>query len=365
MTQTFTAVHMRNLMESINPLPKSTELSYLLEGVSNLAMRDYLTEIHHHTQSTLIPAFAKVFEALDRTSLREQVAGYTDQELEALLKKYNNNVQAIVDAHISHKERVPELAQQDKDQKEKALTTLKKAVKVMAAKSEQSLPNAEDFVAAKLTPILSSIEKKDPKGRFKGLSNIFKKVADWTKTHPKWTNAIVGLFGTSLTLLNLSWSWAIPSVVLLVRIFLDRLNGESWGKSITKNITWTAIGALVGLGANWAIGRAIESLWGVTQVLDTAVQTPPLAGDDVRPMTGISNIPVEMSTSNNELYKIQRGDTLSQIASRFQVSVGDLMAANPQLKNANVMIAGADLIIPPETGKDVFAGGIGLPGRPR
>lgn len=58
-------------------------------------------------------------------------------------------------------------------------------------------------------------------------------------------------------------------------------------------------------------------------------------------------------------YKIQRGDCLSVLAQRFHTTVGDLMKANPQIKDKNLIYAGANLNIPGS--KDSFhpAGGSG------
>ncbi len=45
-------------------------------------------------------------------------------------------------------------------------------------------------------------------------------------------------------------------------------------------------------------------------------------------------------------YRIKTGDTLSAIAKRNQTTVSALMKANPQIKNANLIIAGKSLNIP-------------------
>ena len=50
------------------------------------------------------------------------------------------------------------------------------------------------------------------------------------------------------------------------------------------------------------------------------------------------------SSSND--YTIQRGDTLSKIASQHGVSVQDLLAANPQIRNPDVIYPGQSLSIP-------------------
>ncbi|MBZ4420750.1 LysM peptidoglycan-binding domain-containing protein [Myxococcus sp. RHSTA-1-4] len=48
-------------------------------------------------------------------------------------------------------------------------------------------------------------------------------------------------------------------------------------------------------------------------------------------------------------YRIKSGDTLSGIAKRYGTTVGALMKANPQIKNANLIYAGKSLSIPGAT----------------
>jgi len=59
--------------------------------------------------------------------------------------------------------------------------------------------------------------------------------------------------------------------------------------------------------------------------------------------------------SNND-YTIQSGDTLSGIAARYGVSVQDLLAANPQISNPDLIYSGQSLAIPSGGGN---AGGTG------
>jgi hypothetical protein len=47
-----------------------------------------------------------------------------------------------------------------------------------------------------------------------------------------------------------------------------------------------------------------------------------------------------------ESYHIQGGDTLSEIAAANNTSIGDLMALNPQITDANEIYAGDDILIP-------------------
>src|SRR4051794_20214822 len=45
-------------------------------------------------------------------------------------------------------------------------------------------------------------------------------------------------------------------------------------------------------------------------------------------------------------YRIRTGDTLSGIAQRYGTSVSALMQSNPQIKNKNLIYAGANLSVP-------------------
>jgi LysM repeat protein len=59
-------------------------------------------------------------------------------------------------------------------------------------------------------------------------------------------------------------------------------------------------------------------------------------------------------------YRIKSGDTLSAIAQRNHTTVSALMKANPQVKNANLIIAGKSLNIPGS--RDSFEPGTSRPG---
>jgi LysM repeat protein len=62
-------------------------------------------------------------------------------------------------------------------------------------------------------------------------------------------------------------------------------------------------------------------------------------------------------------YRIRSGDTLSAIAKRYHTSVGALMKANPQVKNADLIYAGRSLNIPGS--RDSFEPGPSRPGAGR
>lgn len=61
----------------------------------------------------------------------------------------------------------------------------------------------------------------------------------------------------------------------------------------------------------------------------------------------------------NTTYTVQSGDTLSDIAARTHTSVDELMKANPQLTNPDVLRAGQDINLVGSTGQSVYQGGVG------
>jgi LysM repeat protein len=50
------------------------------------------------------------------------------------------------------------------------------------------------------------------------------------------------------------------------------------------------------------------------------------------------------------VYVVAPGDTLSQIARRFDLSVDQVLAANPQITNPNRIAVGDEIIIPDAQG---------------
>ncbi|MEO7200171.1 MAG: LysM peptidoglycan-binding domain-containing protein, partial [Dokdonella sp.] len=64
-------------------------------------------------------------------------------------------------------------------------------------------------------------------------------------------------------------------------------------------------------------------------------------------LNAVSSAPASALPSSQETgYSVQRGDTLSAIASEHGVSLDSLLAANPQIRNPNVIYPEQQLSIP-------------------
>ncbi len=72
----------------------------------------------------------------------------------------------------------------------------------------------------------------------------------------------------------------------------------------------------------------------------------------------VVNIPGTVPPTGGEDYIVQPGDTLSAIAARFGLTLSQLLAANPQITNPNLIFPGQAITIPdgniPPTGGDVY-----------
>ena len=58
----------------------------------------------------------------------------------------------------------------------------------------------------------------------------------------------------------------------------------------------------------------------------------------------------------DSVYTVVLGDTITQIAKRFGLTTAQLLAANPQIKNANSIKPGDKITIPGPTPSDVISG---------
>ena len=63
-----------------------------------------------------------------------------------------------------------------------------------------------------------------------------------------------------------------------------------------------------------------------------------------------------------QVYVVVKGDTMSKIAKKYGVTLEELMAANPQIKNPNKIEIGDEITIPVPVEEDASAGGDGTVG---
>jgi LysM repeat protein len=82
-----------------------------------------------------------------------------------------------------------------------------------------------------------------------------------------------------------------------------------------------------------------------------ATTTVPADATTTVPATGVTDVSTE--------YTAKAKDTLSGIAKANNVSVDELMQANPDITNPDVIKAGQTINIPSETGSSVYQGGVG------
>lgn len=67
--------------------------------------------------------------------------------------------------------------------------------------------------------------------------------------------------------------------------------------------------------------------------------------------------PTPVPTPEEVVYIVKANDTLSKIANRFDVTVEQILAANPQIKNANQIAVGDEIVIPPPAPDEVVDDG--------
>lgn len=129
-----------------------------------------------------------------------------------------------------------------------------------------------------------------------------------------------------------------------VAVAAGKIQGKSWKESFkgaVKPALAGAAGAVVGSLAREFLGSPGSAAAAEPSPADaTPVTTPPAAVD----------------------YTIKPGDTLSQIAADNDVSVKDLIAANPDITDPNKISAGQKIEVPPATGNPTYQDGVGTGG---
>jgi LysM repeat protein len=122
------------------------------------------------------------------------------------------------------------------------------------------------------------------------------------------------------------------------------------------------IGAAVGLMQTF--DKAIQgqdirrALWSGAKAGAAAAGTATLA-QYLQSANTAAAAPAPAAPTGQETVLVAKGQTLNDIAQNNGVSVKDMMAANPQITNPDVIRAGQELVLPSPTGAPVYQGGVG------
>ena len=139
------------------------------------------------------------------------------------------------------------------------------------------------------------------------------------------------------------WGLAGPAIVGGIRTIDRLLQGDRFSSALWKGFK---AGAL-----SYGVGQVADFVKTPSAPVDTSGYpqwADPYHSGDLMPQ--------------GSQYTAQQGDNLSTIAKKFNVSVPELLKANPDIynpSNPNDLAAGAKLNIPAATGSPVYQGGVG------
>jgi LysM repeat protein len=150
-----------------------------------------------------------------------------------------------------------------------------------------------------------------------------------------------------------------------------------------KKFSTAVMDSLPGAALSWIMQHLPSNTVPEVRAAEPPAGVAPEPGDsyDIPPITPPGGVPPEPSdsyevppgpqvgstTGGGEIapepdlkdYVIKRGDTLSGIAQKNNMSVDDIMKVNPQITNPNDLADGEHINIPTATGAKTYAGGVG------
>jgi LysM repeat protein len=165
-------------------------------------------------------------------------------------------------------------------------------------------------------------------GQDSAVMQAIKKYRDFAKKHPVMQGAV---YAGLIALAGLSGA-GLGGAALLggVKFFDKMLLGNKASSALWSGFTTGAVA--------YGVGQAQQYMQGGTPAAPVAEPTASVAPATVT---------------------VTQGETLSGIAQQNGVSVKDMLAANPQITNPDVIKAGQELVIPAPTGAPVYADGVG------
>src|SRR5688572_10974426 len=140
----------------------------------------------------------------------------------------------------------------------------------------------------------------------------------------------------------------------------DEDGGGGGGDRFGGLVTAVAVVAIVALGVAGVIflpgllaGRPAVTPSPAVTLAPTFLVSPtlPVATTTAATTTGPTIAPTATPEpeATPRLYQIKSGDTLGRIAQRFKVTVADIMAANPEITNPDLIVPGQVIVIPPRS----------------
>ena len=218
------------------------------------------------------------------------------------------------------------------------------ALKTVWGDLQKSVPvSAVDAAYDQATDALAGLA-----GGQKGqVMQAIKKYRMLAKQYPKTAGlakaALVGITGL------VTGGAGLPAAVALIYGLDSAIKGEKFSDIALK--------ASAAAATAWAAG-SIAGMFGTDPSAAAAAGTDPAAA------------PAFVPGPDLPTYTVQAGDTLSQIAQANNISIQELIGLNPQLAadagavggqnlNPDVIFPGQEITLPPASGADVYAGGVG------
>jgi LysM repeat protein len=172
---------------------------------------------------------------------------------------------------------------------------------------------------------------KQATGGDQGLMQYVQKYRDFAEKHPIMQKAVYAALVAAAGMAGAAAGPAgIGAAVGLMQTFDKAIQGQDIRKAL------------------WSGAKAGAAAYGTAKLVDFMQSANAAAPAAPAP-----------APTGQETVIVAKGQTLSDIAQNNGVSVKDMMAANPQITNPDVIRAGQELVLPSPTGAPVYQGGIG------
>jgi LysM repeat protein len=105
-----------------------------------------------------------------------------------------------------------------------------------------------------------------------------------------------------------------------------------------------------------AVAIAAVALFFLPALLGIGSDNGPTGSPSPTPRPSRSLAPTPTPAPTPTVYIIKKGDFLNKIAAAHGISLEELMAANPDIKDPNKIVEGQRIIIPPQAPPEEFGG---------